>query len=161
MSLLLLALAAAAPLPQQLGDGDAIVALAWERRSKEGYDPAYACVEASPQTMADQIRKPDLMIRDSIAKDDTNQRPNPARLRRIAKGEGATLAFDLKRLALPSESPTCKYHYSVAAPVLLGDYAYVHVGMVCGGLCGHGEILLLERRDSAWHVVEPIVEWDS
>ncbi|NYT41355.1 hypothetical protein HZY97_11345 [Sphingomonas sp. R-74633] len=159
--MLLLALAAASPLPQQLSDGDAIVAIAWERRLKDNVPAENACVKADGETVADDIRKPGLMFRDMIAKDDDNQRPNPARLRRIAKGEGTTLAFDLKRLELPSESPACKYHYFVAAPVKLGDYAYVHVGMICGGLCGHGEILLLERRDGAWRVVEPVVEWDS
>lgn len=44
---------------------------------------------------------------------------------------------------------------------MLGNYAYVHVGMTCGGLCGHGEILLLERRDGEWRYAEQIVEWDS
>lgn len=84
--MLLLALAAASPLPQPLSDGDAIVAVAWERRLKDDVPAASACVKADSETVADDIRKPGLMFRDSIAKDDENQRPNPARLRRISKG---------------------------------------------------------------------------
>ena len=161
MPFLAFALAAASPLPQQLSDGDAIVALAWERRRKDSDDPANACVEPYAQTMAEQIRDPNGMLRHSIAKDDANRLPNPARLRRIFKGEGETLTFDVRRLGLPAPSPGCRYRYGVAAPVVLGDNAYVHVGLNCGGLCGAGEILLLVRRDGKWEVAEQIVQWMS
>jgi hypothetical protein len=148
------------PVPQ-IGDGDAIVALAWERRRKETADPAIQCVELGAQSMAERIREPDRMLALSIAKDDTDQRPNPARLRRIAKGEGQTAAVDVRRLGLAAPSPACKYRYSVNAPVVLGDHAYVHVGMGCSGLCGGGEVLVLERRDGTWRIVEPLVQWAS
>jgi hypothetical protein len=160
MALFLFALAAAMPVPH-IGDGDAIVALAWERRRKETENPAIQCVRLDAQSMADRIRQPDRMLGLSIAKDDTNQRPDPARLRRIARGEGQTAAVDLKRLGLPAPSPACKYRYSVNAPVVLGNYAYVHVGMDCDGLCGGGEVLVLERRDATWRIVAPLVQWAS
>lgn len=158
MAFFLLALTAAAA---QISDGDAIVALAWERRSKETADPAAQCVEMHAQSMADRIRQPDQMLRPFIAKDDTNQQPDPARLRRIAKGEGQTLPVDVKQLGLAAPSPACKYHYYLNAPVVIDDHAYIHVGMDCGFLCGHGEILILERRDGTWRAVAPLVVWDS
>lgn len=160
MAMLLLALAATLPAPT-LSDGDAIVAVAWERRRKDSNDPAVACVSADPQTMADQIRAPGLFLRDLIAADDADKRPDPARLRRVAKGEGETLAFDPRRLGLPAPTPACKFRYFVTAPVRIADYAYVQVGLNCEGLCGYGEVLMLERKNGAWRVAQQILEWVS
>ncbi|HEX8301204.1 hypothetical protein [Sphingomonas sp.] len=158
MSLILFALVAAWPA-QQLSDGDTIVALAWERRRKDVADPAVQCIELDGPSMADRIRLPDHMMQVVIGKD-TSQQLNRVRLRRIAKGEGQTLAFDIKRLGLPGPSPACKYRYSVNAPVQIdGGIAYVHVGMHCGSFCGGGEILVMERREGTWRILEELLSW--
>lgn len=160
MPFVLLALAAALP-PPQTGEGDAIVSLAWSRRAEEPAARAAQCLEVTAVSMADRIRQPDGMLRLFVAKDDTDRRPDALRLRRIQKGEGQSPPVDLQRLGLAAPSPGCKYHYHVNAPVVIDDRAYIHIGMECGPLCGHGEILILERRDGTWRVLGPLVEWDS
>ncbi len=145
----------------QASDGDAIVALAWARRPDDQSIRGERCLVLSTESTADQIRRQGPMFRTMTAKDDANTHPNPARLRRILKGEGQTLSFEATRLNLPELSPTCRYRYSVSAPVMIDDYAYIDVGAWCDSLCGSGEVLLLQRREGRWQIVESVVQYDS
>ena len=50
---------------------------------------------------------------------------------------------------------------SVSLPVIDGNTAIIYRGMTCGGLCGDGSILKLERDGKGWKVVARYSLWVS
>lgn len=158
MGLLLAALVGLSAV-SPISDGDAIVALAWDRR-RINRPSSVACIAENTPSTADLIRdRPYSVWRSVVAIDNPQPTPDQQRLQRIAKGEGRTPAIDLTRLALPAPSPDCKEQYSVSAPAIIGDHAYMHIDSNCGLLCGGGEILALERRDGTWQVTAQLMLW--
>jgi hypothetical protein len=39
--------------------------------------------------------------------------------------------------------------------------AFVYISHGCGGLCGEGEYVLLEKRGGAWHIIDQMGLWVS
>jgi len=51
----------------------------------------------------------------------------------------------------------------ISVPVLSlsGRRAVIYMGLVCGGLCGHGRFVELEWSVSGWRVVRTELHWVS
>lgn len=150
MSLILFAIAALSPVSPP-NDGDAILAVAWERQRDRSL-PALQCIH-SVGSMADDIRHSPVSYLRRLTTDERVAPPaHLQRLRRIAQGEGRSPAIDVERLGVPPQSPACKYRYAISAPVIIDDYAYIHISQECGLFCGSAEVLALQYRDGVWQV---------
>lgn len=73
----------------------------------------------------------------------------------------ARLSPKLRAASTPGLSPECPAHLGVSSPWGTGDIAFVETGYVCGGLCGDGEVLALERSGGEWRVVAVNATWIS
>lgn len=48
-----------------------------------------------------------------------------------------------------------------SAPWVVGDIAFMEVGLICGGLCGRGENYALRKVDGKWQVIAVQSSWVS
>lgn len=89
--------------------------------------------------------------------------------RRQLAGERAPRPLDAARLAPPMRLRTggsgltaeCPRSLDISFPWAAGDIAFVETGYTCGGPCGHGQVLALERRVADWRLVAIVPTWIS
>jgi hypothetical protein len=60
--------------------------------------------------------------------------------------------------AKPEGSRDCP-HLSLSSVVIVGDLAFVDVSFRCGGVCGTGQLVALQRRGQDWQPVASTVTW--
>jgi hypothetical protein len=79
------------------------------------------------------------------------------------------LAADTGTVSLPKDARYACFHladygeFTFSVPVfsLTGNAAYVYLSQRCGGLCGHGELYILDFRHGRWHVSRRLPLWVS
>jgi len=61
----------------------------------------------------------------------------------------------------PCVAGTSESDFQIYEPEIAGDVAYISADFRCGGMCGKGETLFLERTDSGWKVGGRMTRWIS
>jgi hypothetical protein len=78
-------------------------------------------------------------------------------LSRVFSGESLAEGWKNFRRNYPNASSLVRF-----SPVAFeGNVALVYVEATCGPLCGSGAVVLLERRNGEWHVVQDAQLWIS
>ena len=64
------------------------------------------------------------------------------------------------RIALRDDMP--EHHLRIySAPWVVGDIAFIEVGLICGDLCGRGQNYALHKTDGKWRVIAVQSSWVS
>jgi hypothetical protein len=90
------------------------------------------------------------------------------RLQRLLdRATEASLRTHVTALNLPRGWEACSddahatglVRYSFSQPVVIGDVAFIETAEDCGGLCGSGYVVALERQKAQWVPIGQNLEW--